>query len=536
MASPAESSSRIDADQPAEPAQVSVRLGARGLCRSYGSVRANRNINLEVAPEEIHAIVGENGAGKSTLMRMLQGLEVPDSGEVIVDDQPRRLTGPQDAFHLGIGMVHQEFMLAPDLTLLENLVLGDEPASGFWGQIDWADARTTGDRLASEVGMEIDWDRRAADTPVHIRQFVEIVRLLRRGTRILILDEPTAVLAPQQVEDLLTLLKILCERGTTIIFISHKLHEVMSVADRISVMRRGEITYSALAHETDMDALAGHVIGEGLRRSRKSEPVEPLEQPAATPGKPVLTVERLSAAAMEGSQRLKDISLTVHTGEIVGLAGVSGNGQHELVQCLVGLAPHSKGSITLSGEDVSHADTKTRRDLGMGYVSADRRHEGLALDATIEVNTLAASQRDPALQSYGLLNRNAMRETALTRLRSLRVLFGKLGDMASSLSGGNQQRLVFAREIATNPDLLIVSQPTRGVDISGIEAIHTILRDFSQRGGAVLLVSEELDEIIALSSRICVIADGEIVGETKAGEADMQALGRMMLVREVPHA
>ena len=507
--------------------RVSVRLGAVGLSKAYGPVQANRNVSLAVAPEEIHAIVGENGAGKSTLMRLLQGIEQPDSGEILVDDEPCRFGGPRQAFAAGIGMIHQEFMLAPELTLLENLVLGDEPATGSFGRIDWKAARASGNALSAQAGIDVDWNRKAGTTPVHVQQYVEIIRLLRRGTRVLIMDEPTSVLAPQQVEDLFHLLRKLRETGTTILFISHKLKEVMALADRVTVMRRGEVTFSSRVGETDIAEIARHVIGgsaldQGEPRLR--------EQGARKGDERVLEVSNLCAPVRERSHPLHDIDLIVGTGEIVGLAGVSGNGQSELVECLVGLRSVSSGRVLLKGRDITHATNKERRDRGLGYVSADRRHEGLALDASIEINATAGSQRSEPICAGRIIDLGALRRTARERLSGLAVRFGSMRDAVRSLSGGNQQRTVFARETASEPTLLVVSQPTRGVDLKGIAAIHSILRAIRADGGSILLVSEELDEIVDLSDRIHVIADGRIVGEVPRESADVATVGRMMLV------
>ena len=505
---------------------VSVRLGAAGLSKAYGTVQANRNVSLAVAPQEIHAIVGENGAGKTTLMRLLQGIEQPDSGDILLDDAPCRFGGPRDAFAAGIGMIHQEFMLAPELTLLENLVLGDEPVAGPLARINWNAARSSGNALAAKAGIEVDWDRRAGSAPVHIQQHVEIIRLLRRGTRVLIMDEPTSVLAPQQVEDLFRLLRQLRRGDTSIIFISHKLGEVMAIADRITVMRAGEVTFSSRAGETDAEEIAHHVVGGG---------VVGLQETRAGPGRRsgpsggVLEVRDLHAPSFERSHPLRGIGLTAGSGEIVGLAGVSGNGQSELVECLVGLREPSSGRILLSGTDITRATNRERREMGMGYVSADRRNEGLALDASIEVNAVAGSQRRPPICRGTIIDPAALRRSAATRLSRLDVRYGSLRDAVRSLSGGNQQRTVFARETATDPALLVVSQPTRGVDLKGIAAIHSILRTIRAEGGSILLVSEELDEVIALSDRVYVIRDGRIAGELPRGRADTASIGRMML-------
>lgn len=510
---------------------VTTRLGARGLSKAYGAVEANRDISLDVAPAEIHAIVGENGAGKSTLMRCLQGIERPDSGTIIVDDRQVAFTQPQQALNLGIGMVHQEFMLAPDLTLLENLVLGDEPervSLGVLSRIDWGVARTSGETLAEQAGVTIDWDRRSASAPVHVQQFVEILRLLRRGTRILILDEPTAVLAPQQVDDLFALLRRLREGGTTIVFISHKLREVMALADRVTVLRRGEVTYQAVVSETNVETIASHIVGGG------DSSVAPVRRPSdrTSDSATVLEVDGLCVPSVDKSHALHDVGLSVGEGEIVGIAGVAGNGQDELVECLVGLRKPGAGDVRLRDEDITHASNTRRRALGVAYISADRRNEGLAVDASVEANVIAGSQRSPDVRRGYFLSAVRMRALAQDRLDRLKVTFGSLKSPAASLSGGNQQRLVFARETDGDPSFMMAAQPTRGVDIRGIEAIHRILWDFRDRGGAVLLVSEEMDELLALSDRILVMSDGRIAGEVEGDKADPQSIGRLMVLQD----
>lgn len=501
---------------------TTIALGATEVWKSYGPVQANRGISLAVAPGEIHAIVGENGAGKSTLMRLLQGIERPDRGHVTVMDASVSFSGPADALACGIGMVHQEFMLAPDLSLLENLVLGDEPVKvgrGAFARIDWPAAEAEGRALAQRIGIEVDWHRRAGSAPVHIQQFVEIIRLLRRGTRILILDEPTAVLAPQQVGELFDLLRRIREDGTTILFISHKIREVTALADRVTVIRQGEVAFAAALSDTDGEEIASHIVdGES--------PV--VDTSRGVPGAEVLRVADLSAPSVEKSHPLHGLGFAVHAGEIVGLAGVAGNGQVELMEALFGLRPAS-GSVRLQGREVSGLGADRRRAAGIGYISADRRHEGLAIEASIEDNTIAGSQRARPISNGIWLGRAALKRVALERLERLSVRYGRLADRVGSLSGGNQQRIVFAREIAGMPPLLLVSQPTRGVDLNGIAAIHSILRDYRDAGGAVLLVSEELDELQLLSDRILVMAEGRIAGELGA-DADRRDIGRLMVM------
>lgn len=516
----------IRTDTPDAPA---VRLGAVDIHKNYGNVQANNGISLRVAPGEIHAVVGENGAGKSTLMRILQGLEKPDRGAIIVDDKKVRLNHPQQALSLGIGMVHQEFMLAPDLSLLENFVLGVEPANGPLARIDWQAARSDGDALAGQTGIAIDWSRRAGTAPVHVQQFVEIIRLLRRGARVLILDEPTAVLAPPQVEDLFNLLRGLRGNGTTILFISHKLREVMALADQVTVIRRGRVTFNANVADTDAETIATHIIGE------RDEPIDPQITDRSTAGsarETVLSVQGVSTPSVDKSHSIDSVGFDINSGEIVGLAGVAGNGQDELVECLVGLRRIESGTLNHRGHDVTHASNAERRRRGLAFVSPNRGHEGLATTASVEANVIAGSHRNPPIAKGPFLSLSAMRAVAIERLDRLGVTYAKLSDPAKSLSGGNQQRLVFAREIAGGPSLLIVSQPTRGVDLNGIAAIHRILRAFRDNGGSVFLVSEELEELLDLSDRILVIAGGRIVGERDARDADMADLGRMMVLQD----
>jgi simple sugar transport system ATP-binding protein len=509
-------------------ADIAVRLGTRAVSKRYGAVQANRGISLAVAPGEIHAVVGENGAGKSTLMRLLQGLEQPDAGTIIHDDRPIRLRDPHHALGLGIGMVHQDFMLAPDLSLLENFVLGAEPGRPGTGSlflVDWRAARAEGEALARRARVEIDWERRSGGAPVHVRQYVEIFRLLRRGMRTLILDEPTAVLAPQQVDQLFSLLRQLRDDGTSIVFISHKLNEVLALADRVTVIRRGAVIASSPVADTDAETLTRHIVGEGgvAPAVRGSGPAR------ARTGPPLLSVSGLCAPSVARSQPLHDIGFDVHAGEIVGVAGVSGNGQDELCQCLAGLRVPSAGVIRLDGSDLAGDDNAAFRRAGIGFVSPDRAHEGLARTATIADNVMAGSQRDPGNRIGPFLNPAAMARAARSRLSHLGVRYGRLRDLAGSLSGGNQQRLVFAREIADEPRVMIIAQPTRGVDLGGIAAIHGFIGAFAAEGGTVVLVSEELDELIALSHRIVVMADGRIVGQVDADEATPESIGRLML-------
>jgi simple sugar transport system ATP-binding protein len=504
--------------------RIEVRLGARQLTRQFGSVVANDRIDFSVAPGTIHAVVGGNGAGKSTLMRILQGVDSPDSGSVILDDEPVRLTGPADAYARGIGMVHQEFMLAPPLTLLENLILAREPLARS-GLIDWRTARVEAARLAKIAGVEIDWSRRVADAPVHVRQILEILRLLYRGVDVLILDEPTAVLAPLQIEELLGLLRKLKAEGRTIVFISHKLEEVMSVADAITVMRAGRVVASTTPDKTSREALAQAVIGDAALEPK-------VGARAHAVGAPLLSARGLAGLDSMGVQRLGPLDLEIFPGEILGVAGVAGNGQDELVECIAGLTAPAAGAIAFAGKDISRASTAHFRALGVGYLSADRAEEGLCLTASIRDNYVAGRERNPAFSRLGVLRLAAIGSLAEQAMRNLSVRYGRLADPASSLSGGNQQRLAFARELGRDPKLLVASQPTRGVDIGGTAFIHAQIAALRDRGAAILLISESLDEILDLSDRIVVLYNGRLVGALRREEASVESVGRMMLGRK----
>ena len=498
-----------------------IRLGARQLTRRFGSVVANDRIDLAIERGTIHAIVGGNGAGKSTLMRILQGGDQPDSGTVILKDEAVRLKGPRDAYARGIGMVHQEFMLAPPLTLLENLILAKEPI-GRDRLIDWRAARGEADKLAKIAGATIDWSLKVADAPVHVRQILEILRLLYRGADVLILDEPTAVLAPAQVRELMTLMRRLKDEGRTIAFISHKLDEVMSVADEITVMRAGRVVARTRPDQTTKVELAHAMVGEMAEPAR----IEARARPGAAP---LLSARGLVARDGLGVERLGPIDIDIRPGEIVGVAGVAGNGQDEFVASVAGLRPIASGTLRFDGVQMTGASTGAFRAAGIGYVSADRAEEGLCLTASIRDNFVAGREHLLPFSSRGLLRPAAIRARAREVLAKLSVRYGDLNDAAGSLSGGNQQRIVIARELDREPRLLVASQPTRGVDIAGIAFIHAQLAAFRDRGGAVLLISEELDEILALSDRVVGLYNGVIVGSLGRSEANVERVGRMML-------
>lgn len=504
--------------EPTTGMDPNIRLGASNVTRRFGSVVANDGVDFKAERGTVHAIVGGNGAGKSTLMRILQGMDRPDEGFVLVDGVPTVFLGPADAFDRGIGMVHQEFMLVPGLTLLENLVLAKEPTDKL-GRIDHKAALEAAHHLEKLAGVTLDWNVLEQDAPVHVRQIVEILRLLYRGADVLILDEPTAVLAPAQVNELIALLRKLRSEGRTIIFISHKLDEVLAVADRITVMRNGRAIGSLERQQASKARLAEMMIGEVVAR------LELREQKA---GAEVLSIEHLDVAGRR-QVKLKDFSLAIRSGEIVGIAGVAGNGQDEITGAVTGLIEAESGRIRIGGVDITDASLSVRRAAGLSYLSPDRAAEGLCLQASITDNAIAGHHRASRFCAAGVTRLGAINRHIENLLDRFAVKRGSSALPASSLSGGNQQKVAVARELDGDPKALIACQPTRGVDIRGIAFIHQCLLDYRDRGGAVLLISEELDELLELADRIVVIYGGEVTGEVGRGASDVAEIGRMML-------
>ncbi len=419
-------------------------------------------------------------------------------------------------------MVHQEFQVADELTLLENLVLGREPVRR--ARIDWKAARARADALAGDTGVELDWDLPAGRASVAALQRLEILRLLHREADVLILDEPTAVLAPAQVTDLLVLLRGLREHGRTIVFISHKLREVLDLADAVTVLRAGRVAGTMPVAEADADALVRLMVGSAVPSVR-------VEGRVPDTSSVVLDVRGLGWHDGRGRERLSDVSVSVRGGEVVGVAGVAGNGQEELVECIVGLRRPTAGTVAVGGRDVTEASVGTRRDLGLGYVPADRRRDGLSQTSTVADNAVAGSQRAHDVARHGWFRRGALRRRARRIVDRYGVRCGGVEASAGSLSGGNQQRLILGRELDREPDVLVAAQPTRGVDVRGGAAIHGELLDLRERGGGVLLISEELDELAALSDRIVVVAGGRVSGEVAGPVRDLAEVGRLMTAR-----
>jgi simple sugar transport system ATP-binding protein len=482
-------------------------------------VLANDAVDLTVHRGSIHGVIGENGAGKSTLMAILHGFYPMDAGSIEVDGRPATIRDSADAIALGIEMVHQHFMLVETFTVLENVMLGAE--GGALLAPGRAAARESLARLAAEYGLSVDPDAVVADLGVGDKQRVEILKALHRGAEILILDEPTGVLTPQEADELFRVLRSLRDQGKAVLLITHKLREVMAVTDRVSVMRGGRMVAHRETAETSAEELSLLMIG---RRPAGAE--RPLP---ATPGAELLRVSDLTIRDGAGVERLRGVSFTLHAGEILGIAGVAGNGQTELLEALAGMRTPSSGRIALRGAPLPAGDAAARRAAGIAHVPEDRLRHGLVADFAAEDTAILGYHEDPAWRrALGLMSRGKVGAHA-SRLMAGHDVRPPLPRLRSALfSGGNQQKLILGREMDRTPDVLLVGQPTRGVDIGGIEAIHRRLRGWREAGRGVLLVSVELDEILALADRILVMFDGRIMGELPAGAADERRLGMMM--------
>lgn len=491
----------------------------RGITKRFGHVLANDAVDLVVRRGSIHGVIGENGAGKSTLMAILHGFYPADAGEIRVDGRPATIRDSADAARLGIEMVHQHFMLVEPFTVLENVMLGAEGGALLAGGA--AAARASLERLGRDYGLVVDPDARVEDLPVGARQRVEILKALHRGAEILILDEPTGVLTPQEADDLFRVLRALRDEGKAVILITHKLREVMAVTDRVSVMRGGKMVAHRETAETSVEELGELMIGRRPAAAARPAP--------AQPGPELLAVRDLRVRDGAGVERVRGVSFALHAGEILGIAGVAGNGQTELLEALAGMRLPDGGSIALRGRDLAGADCAARRRLGIAHVPEDRLRHGLVPAFEAQDSAILGYHRDPAWRrALGLISRSAVGAHA-QRLMDAGDVRPAIPRLRSSLfSGGNQQKLIMAREMEREPEVLLVGQPTRGVDIGGIEAIHRRLRAWREAGRGVLLVSVELDEILALADRVLVMFDGRITGTLQGGAADERTLGMMM--------
>jgi ABC-type uncharacterized transport system ATPase subunit len=479
-------------------------LELRGITKRFPGVLANDDVNFDLRAGEVHALLGENGAGKSTLMNILYGLYTPDEGEILLHGKPIDLGSTKAAIEHGIGMVHQHFMLIPVMTVAENIVLATEPRrAGVL--MDYDAARRRVSELSERYGLTVDPDARVDRTTVGQQQRVEILKALYRGAEILILDEPTAVLTPQEAKELFEIIRSLTTQGKSIIFISHKLNEVLEIADRITTLRRGVVVDTVAGAGATEEGLARMMVGrEVLLR---------VDKDVAKPGAPLLQVESLSVIDDRGLETVHDVSLEVRAGEILGLAGVDANGQSELIDAIAGLRPVKGGRIVVDGNDITHAHAREALDAGIGHIPEDRHRRGLVLPFSLTENLALHAYRQSPNSRRGLLNLRVMVARARKLLQEFDVRGGTPATPAFALSGGNQQKVVLAREIDGNPKVLIAAQPTRGLDVGAIEFVHRRLIEQRDSGRAILLVSLELEEILSLSDRILVIYEGRIVGE-----------------------
>jgi ABC-type uncharacterized transport system ATPase subunit len=498
-------------------------LELRNITKRFGAVVANDGLNITIPSGTIHAIVGENGAGKSTAMRIAYGFYTADSGEILVDGTVARIRTPHDAIALGIGMVHQHFMLMPPMTVAENIVLGAEPGSAL--ALDMRRAAADIRALSDEFRLAVDPDAVVETLSVGQQQRVELLKGLYRRATTLILDEPTAVLTPQEVDEFFGILRRMREQGKTVVIITHKLTEVLAISDGITVMRDGRVVGSLVTRQTSAAEIARLMVGRDVLLR--------VEKPKATPGAVRLDVSGLTVTGAGGTRRLANVSFRVAAGEIVGIAGVEGNGQTELIEAIAGLVPPARvsGSVRLDGRDILRLDARSRHELGIAHIPEDRHRRGLLLDFDLTENAiLGVHYREPAVSRAGsvLLDRPGIRSRAEQVIRDFDVRPPEPSLRARSLSGGNQQKLIIGREFGLPPRLLLVSQPTRGVDIGAIEFIHRKLVAMRDAGCAVLLVSAELEEVTALADRLIVLHNGEVAGEVDPAVASTSEIGLLM--------
>lgn len=499
------------------PATPPHAVEMRGIVKRFPSVVANDGIELVVRSGEIHALLGENGAGKSTLMNVLFGIYHPDEGTIRVNGQPAGFKGPRDAVQAGLGMVHQHFMLIPRFTVTENVILGSEGPDVV---LDRAAAERRVGELAAEYGLRVDPKAKLEDLPVGMQQRVEILRALYQGSRILILDEPTALLTPQEVEELYQILERLRASGGTIIFITHKLREVAAISDRVTVIRRGKTVGVRETAETTAAELAELMVGRQVLLR--------VDRPPAHPTDPVLTVDRLVLRGHGHAPALNELSLEVRRGEIVGICGVEGNGQTELVETIAGLRKPDSGRVVVKGRDLTGANPNVLRRAGLSYIPEDRHHRGLVLSFSLTENVLLGNSEESPFSKSGMIDYEAARETTARLMSEFDVRAPFPETPAGSLSGGNQQKLIVARELFREPDIILAVQPTRGLDVGAIEFVHRQLVRERDLNRGVLLVSFDLDEVIDLSDRVLVLYAGRIVGDFPSGSVDRTTLGLLM--------
>jgi general nucleoside transport system ATP-binding protein len=500
-------------------------LQVQGLTKRFPGVLANDRVDFELAPREIHALLGENGAGKSTLMNVVYGLYRPDEGQIFINGQPVQIRDPNHALALGIGMVHQHFMLVPVMTVTENLMLGHEETNGlsFLKKLANLDRkRVAGEirHLGERFGLRVDPDTLVSDLSVGEAQRVEILKALYRGAKVLILDEPTAVLTPQETEDLFWVMRTLVDQGMSIIFITHKLQEVMTIADSITVLRDGRVVGSTAPATTSKTELASMMVGRDVLLNVEKRPSQP--------GETVLETHDLEVIDRRGHHAVQAVSLSVRRGEILGIAGVQGNGQTELVEALTGLIKTAGGTIRLNGKEIQHAHPRTITEIGVAHVPEDRQKHGLVMTFPVQDNLILQTYYRPPFATGWNQNLKAISNNARNLVQQFDIRTPSVRVPARNLSGGNQQKVIVARELSRPISLLVINQPTRGLDVGSIEYIHRRIVEVRDSGVAVLLVSAELDEIMSLSDRIAVMYSGRIVATLEAAEADRKTLGLLM--------
>ncbi|MBN1580567.1 MAG: ABC transporter ATP-binding protein [Anaerolineae bacterium] len=497
---------------------MELALQVRGITKQFPGVLANDHIDFDLQKGEIHALLGENGAGKSTLMNVIYGLYRPDEGEIWVDGEQVVMHNPNDAIARGIGMVHQHFMLIPVFTVAENIMLGSETIRS--GMLDRRGVARRVRELSHRYGLDVDPDAYVSDLPVGMQQRVEIVKALYRQADILILDEPTAVLTPQEADDLFRIMRELAEQGISIVFISHKLKEVLKVSDRITVLRGGRVIGTTTPQETDQAGLAAMMVGR--------EVILQVEKGLACLGDKTLEVRELNVYDDRGVQVCADMSFDLCAGEVLGIAGVQGNGQSELIEVLTGLRHAHRGTVTILGRDVTNKPPRVITEAGTGHIPEDRQKFGLVLPYPITDNLVLCSYYLPPFANRGVLDYDAIDKNSRERIEAFDIRTPSPYVTASKLSGGNQQKVIVARELSRPIKLIIANQPTRGLDVGSIEYIHRQIIEMRDAGCAVLLVSAELDEIMALADRIAVVCGGRVVNIISAAQADRETLGLMM--------
>ncbi|MCA0217334.1 MAG: ABC transporter ATP-binding protein [Actinobacteria bacterium] len=494
-----------------------MKLELRGITKRFGSLVANDHIDLTVEPGEIHALLGENGAGKSTLMNVLYGLYQADEGEILLDDEVQHFAGPGDAMNAGIGMVHQHFMLIPVFTVAENVMLGHEETK-FGGRLDLAGARQKVREISARFGFDIDPDALVEDLPVGVQQRVEIIKSLSRDAKVLVFDEPTAVLTPQETDELMVIMRQLKASGTSIVFITHKLREVREVADRITVIRLGKVVGEASPTATN-EELASLMVGRAVDLMIHKGP--------AHPGATALVVENLSVIDQRNQLVVNNVSFEVHEGEVLAIAGVQGNGQTELTEAIMGLQHRITGNMHLHGVSLRELSVRKTLDAGVGFVPEDRTEDGLIAEFTISENLMLDRATQPPFVKAGTLQLKYLAEFATAKVAEFDVRTQSINTPVGKLSGGNQQKVVLARELSRDLKLFVAAQPTRGLDVGSIEFVHTRIIQARDAGVPVIVVSTELDEVVALADRIAVMYRGGIVGIVP-GDTPRDVLGLMM--------